>query len=172
MKFAEVDYDFLVTETFSVKTRIKDCPYVITAPDGRVVVELNQDGVITLHAGFGYNGASGPTIDKPAEVIEPAASVHDALYGGISRGAIDMAKWRGYIDRMFLGRLLSGYRSYCNRLDRAITRDESRNTGVWSRIKNAARGAGVVALRRVWVARAWTWYFFVRSFGASRAKAK
>ena len=65
-------YRFQLVEPVQIKTGIKAvCP-------GNTFVGLNADGVLTLAAGYAWDGASGP-IKQDATVIR-ASLVHDGLY--------------------------------------------------------------------------------------------
>ncbi len=53
---------------------------------------LTKDGWLTLHAGFCWDGASGPVIDRASNYA--ASAVHDALYRMMRRGELNYKRWR------------------------------------------------------------------------------
>lgn len=66
-------------------------------------ITLDREGLLTIVAGYAWDGASGPTIDGASSVR--AALVHDVLYQLIGLGFLDAATAKPYADDLF-GRLL------------------------------------------------------------------
>lgn len=64
---------------------------------------LYRDGQLTIHAGYEWDGASGPTIDTPSTMR--ASLVHDALYELIRKGLLDI-KYKEHADRLFYSVML------------------------------------------------------------------
>lgn len=54
-------------------------------------ITLNTDGVLTLSAGYAWDGASGPALDTPS--FMRASAVHDALYQLMKIGLLDIDRW-------------------------------------------------------------------------------
>ena len=55
-------------------------------------------GVLAIHAGYAWDGASGPVIDRPS--VMRASLIHDALYQLIREGHLSI-KFRDQCDRLF-----------------------------------------------------------------------
>lgn len=66
-------------------------------------ITLTPGGLLTLDAGFVWDGASGPTWDSK-KVKKPSA-VHDALYKLMREKLLDR-KWRKKVDKLFYRMLL------------------------------------------------------------------
>jgi hypothetical protein len=80
------------------------------------LIHLSADGVLTIKAGYRWDGASGPTFDTPSTMF--ASLVHDALYQLMREEAIGQ-EWRLRADDL-LGRIMkSAYRSQFVWWDRA-----------------------------------------------------
>lgn len=58
---------------------------------------LRSDGMLTIHHGYAWDGASGPTWDDKTNMA--GSLVHDAMYQLIRRGAIGM-QYRQYADHL------------------------------------------------------------------------
>ena len=71
-------------------------------------VSLTPDGVLTLRAGYAWDGASGPTFDTPAVML--AALLHDALY---QLATLEKSpKFKRYADAMLYA-IMRANGSYC-----------------------------------------------------------
>ena len=55
-------------------------------------LKLTSDGVLTISAGYCWDGPSGPAIDTPN--FMRASLVHDALYQLMRHGLLDRRIWR------------------------------------------------------------------------------
>lgn len=60
-------------------------------------ISLTVDGVITVKAGYVWDGASGPTFDTKNTFM--ASLIHDALYQLMRNGLLDR-KWRKRADKI------------------------------------------------------------------------
>lgn len=67
-------YKYQLIDDFEIQTCIKQ-PYEIK---GRRYIHLTKDGLLTIRAGYAWDGPSGPTIDT--KTFMRGALVHDALY--------------------------------------------------------------------------------------------
>ena len=65
-------------------------------------INLEPTGILTVRAGYAWDGSSGPTIDTPDSMRGSLA--HDALYQLMRMGRLDR-QWREAADDLF-GRLL------------------------------------------------------------------
>lgn len=65
-------YKYQLTRDYSVKTPITG--YLL----GNKYVQLDPDGLLTIHEGYAWDGPSGPTIDT--DNFMRGSLVHDALY--------------------------------------------------------------------------------------------
>lgn len=69
----------------SCQTEIAGFDFTIKGAHGPLF-EIKPDGVLTLHPGYSWDGASGPAIDT-ASFME-ASAAHDALYQLIKEGLL------------------------------------------------------------------------------------
>lgn len=83
---------YQLLERFTVQTPI-------TGAAARVegFIELAQDGTLTIHEGYSWDGASGPTIDTKSSMR--ASLVHDALYQLERAGKLGQ-EWRPVADEV------------------------------------------------------------------------
>jgi hypothetical protein len=106
---------------------------------GNSYLHINANGDLVVHAGYGWDGASGPTMDTPGTCR--ASLVHDALYQLIRLGVLPAEVARKRADVL---------------LQTLMDEDTPRNSGVLGSLKelwNDLRGR--------------YWYRGVRWFGAS-----
>ena len=61
-------------------------------------IRLTKDGLLTVKAGYAWDGCSGPTHDDYTN--QRAGLVHDALYALIREGWLNRDKWRQPADRL------------------------------------------------------------------------
>lgn len=73
-------YKFQTAENYSVQTTILG----VTASTS--YAHLNTEGLLTIYAGYAWDGASGPAIDTPDFIR--GSCVHDVLYQLIWEGLI------------------------------------------------------------------------------------
>jgi hypothetical protein len=100
-------YKYVITRPFRIKTEIRP-PFTrritrqtVDVNNTAVViplVTLEPSGWLTIHAGYAYDGASGPTIDTLDSMA--GAAVHDAGYQLIRLGKIEPT-WKEYFDELF-----------------------------------------------------------------------
>jgi hypothetical protein len=85
-------YRFQLAEPFQCQTGIRGaaCP-------GNHFVGLDDAGVLTIAAGYAWDGASGPVQQTP-DIIR-GSLVHDALYQLMRECSLDPA-WRGAADEL------------------------------------------------------------------------
>lgn len=74
-------YKYRLDKTWEYWTGMTGCAAMIEDNCGGMPwVCLQQDGVLRIREGYCWDGASGPTWDKPASAAIPASLAHDALY--------------------------------------------------------------------------------------------
>ena len=61
-------------------------------------VELGTDGWLKIHAGYAWDGPSGPTVDT--RNFMRGSLVHDALYQLMRERHIDRDKWKDTADKL------------------------------------------------------------------------
>jgi len=66
-------YKYQLTNTYSTVVNIIPEPAIYTG-----FLSLKKDGTLTIHAGYAWDGPSGPTIDT--KTFMRGSLVHDALY--------------------------------------------------------------------------------------------
>lgn len=72
IRYKKVCYKYTLTRDYSVQTEIYG--YTINT----AFISLDVNGVLTIRAGYSWDGASGPTIDTKSTVR--ASLIHDALF--------------------------------------------------------------------------------------------
>jgi hypothetical protein len=87
-------YKYQLHESFSVWTKITAGINVKSD-----FIRLDCNGLLTILAGYAWNGCSGPTIDDKTNMR--AGCVHDALYQLMEDGDLDLNVWRDDADRLF-----------------------------------------------------------------------
>lgn len=86
-------YKYQLQQTFALASGIKP-----GQAGGNSFVSLLDTGLLTIHAGYAWDGASGPAINT--KTIMRASLVHDALYQLIREGVIPFEA-RAQADRLF-----------------------------------------------------------------------
>lgn len=89
--FYRSGYKYQLAQRYVVQTAVK--------PDAPIVadfLELDEDGVLTVRAGYAWDGASGPAIDTATFLR--GSLVHDALYQLMALHGLDRARWRKVAD--------------------------------------------------------------------------
>ena len=84
-------YKYQLVEDYMVDTAVKVGRLVMTG-----YLKLASDGVLTISAGYSWDGPSGPTIDT--KNFMRGSLVHDALYQLMRNELLDRKKWRGVVD--------------------------------------------------------------------------
>ena len=84
-------YKYQLYQTYSVKISIKPKTTIFTD-----WIWLNTEGLLTIHKGYAWDGASGPTFDTKNSMR--GSLVHDSLYQLMRMGLLDR-KWREQADR-------------------------------------------------------------------------
>ena len=84
-------YKYQLVEDYMVDTAVKAGRLVMTG-----YLKLASDGVLTISAGYSWDGPSGPTIDT--KNFMRGSLVHDALYQLMRNELLDRKKWRGVVD--------------------------------------------------------------------------
>jgi len=75
------EYKYRLSEDFRAQTNIKGEAFTICGgPSEPPWAHLASDGMLYVRAGYCWDGASGPTIDKPRNAILESSCVHDCLY--------------------------------------------------------------------------------------------
>ena len=90
---------FEVVEDY--RTRLIECPRSRWSIDWEHV-HIDTSRVLTVRAGYRWDGASGPVIQTP-DTMEPSL-VHDVLYDGMRREKIPQS-WRRHADAEYRERL-------------------------------------------------------------------
>lgn len=89
-------YKYQLAETETFQTSIKG------VSRRTEFIDVTPEGLLTIRAGYAWDGASGPTMDTKSSMR--ASLLHDALYQMIRQGCLEKT-WRAYADEEF-GRLL------------------------------------------------------------------
>ncbi len=55
-------------------------------------ITLSRGGLLTINAGYGWDGTSGPVVDRSTNMR--ASLCHDALYQLMRQGELDHGDWR------------------------------------------------------------------------------
>ncbi|HYD00426.1 MAG TPA: hypothetical protein VEB22_04300 [Phycisphaerales bacterium] len=84
-------YRFQLAEPVEVATPIQGQDI------GNAFVQLAEDGLLTIRAGYAWDGASGPVQQSP-DIIR-GSLVHDALYQLMRECGLS-AEWRGVADEL------------------------------------------------------------------------
>jgi len=87
-----------LTRPYSFKCGIFGCV------GGNSYVQIDQDGLIEVRAGYAWDGPSGPTADTPSAMR--ASLRHDVLYQLISIGILPLAT-RAWADQVLYWRWLA-----------------------------------------------------------------
>lgn len=85
-------YKYQLAEEFSIATPVKDSVQ-------HEFFTLTEDGVLTIRAGYAWDGASGPTIDTK-DSMEPAL-VHDAFCQAMRIELLSYNKWHRVVNEFF-----------------------------------------------------------------------
>lgn len=83
---------YQLLEDWSVPTTIEGAAANIAG-----FITLRQDGLLTIHAGYAWDGASGPTLDTKSSMR--ASLAHDALYQLERAGHLGQ-EWREAADEV------------------------------------------------------------------------
>lgn len=86
-------YKFQLEETYTHETGL-----TLAAPGGNRFVQLDARGLLTIVAGYAWDGASGPAIDTPSFIR--GSLVHDALYQLIRNGVLTKDEHRRRADEI------------------------------------------------------------------------
>ena len=79
-------YKYQLAEDLHIKTEVRP------VQNARAKwVELDENGDLRIRAGFAWDGASGPVIDRRTNTL--AACVHDSLYYLMRRGILSRGHW-------------------------------------------------------------------------------
>jgi hypothetical protein len=93
LKYRDITrFKYMVTEDFSHQTSLKDCRAETS------MISLDDAGLLSVRAGYLWDGPSGPTIDSKSGMR--GSLVHDALYELMRRSLLE-SKYRGYADSLF-----------------------------------------------------------------------
>ncbi|AXR59861.1 DUF1353 domain-containing protein [Leptospira mayottensis] len=93
------NYKYQLVKPYSFQTTIlTNTPIQIEIPRARVFVNLNQEGLLDINAGYAWDGPSGPTIDTKTFIR--ASLVHDALYQLMREEKLDRIKYREDADQL------------------------------------------------------------------------
>lgn len=91
-------YKYQLAANYHVQTTLRPPAPIVTA-----WITLDRDGLLTILAGYAWDGASGPTLDGKSAVMP--SLIHDVLYQLIGLGFLDARTVKPYADDLF-GRLL------------------------------------------------------------------
>lgn len=129
----------------------EDCAHYVgiqpIAPGGNRFVGMDAQGLLTIGAGYAWDGASGPAIDTKS--IMRASLVHDALYQLIRMGVVSpddrsIADWLLYDMLLADGLMLADAKPW---LLRGPARALARSRAVW--VHAAVRAFGGAYMRAV-----------------------
>ena len=90
------EYKYQLADDYHIQTLIRPGK-VINHPTKPVFITLDSSGIMTIHAGYAWNGASGPSIDTKNTMR--GSLVHDALYAMMQAGLIE-EHYCGYADKL------------------------------------------------------------------------
>jgi hypothetical protein len=93
IKYRERDYKYQLVEDYAVDTCLVGFEVI------QELFQLSKGGRLTIHAGYAWDGASGPTFDTADSMR--GSLVHDVLYQMMREGFIpvtckDLADWIFY----------------------------------------------------------------------------
>ena len=91
-------YKYQLVESYSVQTPVRPIDFILSE-----YIELTVLGVLTIHKGYAWDGASGPGIDTK-NIMSPSLE-HDAFYQLMRQRLLDPA-WRVAVDRFLQTRCL------------------------------------------------------------------
>lgn len=91
------NFKFQLKDTYSIQTEIR-LTNDISTPDMPVFIQLTGDGMLTINAGYAWDGASGPSINN--KTIIRGSLVHDALYQ-LMRAGVLLRSYKRYADELF-----------------------------------------------------------------------
>ncbi len=86
-------YKYQLRDDFAVRIDLEP-----SEPVAHPFVSLGQGGLLTLRAGYAWDGPSGPAIDT--RNFMRASLVHDALYQLMRLGLLDHRAWRRRADEI------------------------------------------------------------------------
>ena len=81
------DIKYLLAETVSFQTDFR----LVNSVHWRWL-DMDANGLLTISAGYGWDGPSGPVIDRPTNMR--ASLCHDALYQLMRQGELSQSNWR------------------------------------------------------------------------------
>jgi hypothetical protein len=90
--YKERKYKYQLTRPYQIQTGI--IGYEIS----EVHFHMTEEGLLTVHALYAWDGASGPTVDGPDNMR--ASLVHDVIYQMIRMGVIPES-YKDYADTTF-----------------------------------------------------------------------
>lgn len=88
-------YKYQLLDTITFQTKI--------IPDADInhdFMSLDTNGLLTVKAGYAYDGPSGPTFDT--KNFMRGSLAHDALYQMMGDGVLSADKWREEADRLLV----------------------------------------------------------------------
>lgn len=86
-------YKYQLAEDYQVQTDIKQVSRIKTK-----FIELDETGLLTLRAGYAWDGPSGPAMDT-LDAMRGSCG-HDGIYQLIRMGLLDLI-WRAVGDKMY-----------------------------------------------------------------------
>lgn len=86
-------------EDESIRTRIYPVRDIRYARHGHILITLTMDGLLTVHAGYASDLASGPTFNTKSS--RRGAVFHDALYE-LMRQELLALEWRVPVDHLLI----------------------------------------------------------------------
>lgn len=99
MKFKNISrYKYLLTEDISVITEIFP-EFNIQEPEENPYITLTKHGILTVHSGYAWDGASGIAIDT--HDFMRASLFHDALYQLMRQGRLPISAREQADDLMY-----------------------------------------------------------------------
>jgi len=81
------DIKYLLAETVSFQTDFRPVKNMHWR-----WLDLSRDGVLTISAGYGWDGPSGPVVDRKSNMR--ASLAHDSLYQLMRQGELPHSDWR------------------------------------------------------------------------------
>jgi len=87
-------YKYQLATDYEIKTTIKPKKPV----DDRFI-KMTKDGLLTMIAGYAWDGPSGPVVDRPENMR--ASLVHDALYQLMRHRRLTAREYKDKADQLF-----------------------------------------------------------------------
>ncbi|WP_078126144.1 hypothetical protein [Leptospira alexanderi] len=93
------NYKYQLVKPYKFQTDIRTkIPVQLGNPDVKIFVDMTPDGLLSIDAGYAWDGPSGPTIDT--KTFLRGSLVHDALYQLMREKKLDWQLYRDPADQL------------------------------------------------------------------------